>query len=201
VSEIPFDWRVFDRLVTDTHAHVRAAYKHANATDAERNAYERALMLGHIPDILMPIAKRLVTDTLWTGDACLADRLDSGRLMFFDTTWLGFQESKRAAEWHDVHVVDVCQKMIIRGTGTQQHPSAVLSSQQRGRSDSIQSTSVDGKKKGQLRRCTRCSAYMEDVMQGLPGYSTHHASWLMGVAKHCVCGNSWMLALERERAK
>jgi mediator of RNA polymerase II transcription subunit 16 len=208
VNELPFEWRWFEMLVTDTHNHVRAVYKRANTTDGQRNHYERELMLGRIPEILVPIAKRLVTDTLWNDKAsngCLADKLDVGRLMFFDTTWLGFQESKRAAEWHDTHVVDVCQKMIIRGTGKQHHPNTTNSLQQmRGRSDSIQSTNGDtvpGKKKGQLRRCTRCGAYMEDVMQGLPGYTPHHASWLMGVAKHCVCGNSWMLAPERKRAK
>jgi mediator of RNA polymerase II transcription subunit 16 len=207
LNEVPFEWRWFEMLVTDTQNHVRAAYKRANATDAQRNHYERDLMLGRIPDILVPIAKRLVTDTLWndkTGNGCLADKLDTGRLMFFDTTWLGFQESKRAAEWHDTHVVDVCQKMIIRGTGRQWHPSTTSAQQSRGRSDSIQSTNGDtvkGAKKSQLRRCTRCGSYMEHVMQGLPGYTPHHASWLVGVAKHCVCGNSWMLAPERKRAR
>lgn len=208
VNEVPFDWRWFDSLVSDTHNNVRATYKRANLTDIQRNHFERELMLGRIPEILAPIAKRLVTDTLWndkSGNGSLADRLDMGRLMFFDTTWLGFQESTRAAEWHDTHVVDVCQKMIIRGTGTQQHPSTLNWAQQmRGRSDSIQSTNGEigqGKRKSQLRRCTRCGAYMEDVMQGLPGYTPHHASWLMGVAKHCVCGNSWMLAPERKRAR
>jgi mediator of RNA polymerase II transcription subunit 16 len=207
LNEVPFEWRWFEMLVTDTQNHVRAAYKRANATDAQRNHYERELMLGRIPEILVPIAKRLVTDTLWndkSGNGCLADKLDTGRLMFFDTTWLGFQESKRAAEWHDTHVVDVCQKMIIRGTGRQWHPSTTSAQQSRGRSNSIQSTNGDtgtGKKKSQLRRCTRCGSYMEHVMQGLPGYTPHHASWLVGVAKHCVCGNSWMLAPERKRAR
>jgi mediator of RNA polymerase II transcription subunit 16 len=208
VNEVPFDWRWFDTLVNDTHNHVRAAYKRANLTDMQRNHIERELMLGRIPEILAPIAKRLVTDTLYndkSGNGCLADKLDMGRLMFFDTTWLGFNESKRANEWHDTHVVDVCQKMIIRGTGRQEHPTTSSTQQMRGRSDSIQSTNgetvLGKKKKGQLRRCTRCGAYMEDVMQGLPGYTPHHASWLMGVAKHCVCGNSWMLAPERKRAR
>ncbi|KAH3952700.1 mediator of RNA polymerase II transcription subunit 16 [Parastagonospora nodorum] len=207
VNEVPFDYRWFDGLVNDTHNHVRAAYKRANLTDIQRNHIERELMLGHIPEILAPIAKRLVTDTLWndkSGNGCLADKLDMGRLMFFDTTWLGFNESKRAREWHDTHVVDVCQKMIVRGTGKQEHPVTGSGQQMRGRSDSIQSTNgetVLGKKKAQLRQCTRCGAYMEDVMQGTPGYTPHHASWLMGVAKHCVCGNSWMLAPDKMRAK
>jgi mediator of RNA polymerase II transcription subunit 16 len=206
LNEVPFEWRWFEMLVTETQTHVRAAYKRANATDAQRNHYEREIMLGRIPDILVPIAKRLVTDSLWnekTPNGCLADKLDTGRLMFFDTTWLGFQESKRAEDWHDAHVVDVCQKMIIRGTGRQWHPSTSSAQQGRGRSDSIQSTGgeVLGKKKSQLRRCTRCGSYMEHVMQGLPGYTTHHASWLVGVAKHCVCGNSWMMAPEKKRAR
>jgi mediator of RNA polymerase II transcription subunit 16 len=194
VNEIPFDWRWFEHLLNDTNTHVRASYKRAGATDAQRNLAERDLMLGRVPDMLLPIAKRLVTDTLWNDKlahgGCLADKLDAGRLMFFDTTWLGFQESARAKAWHDTHVVDVCQKMIIRGVGRQQHPSMSMG-QGRTRSDSIQSI---GAEKKSLRKCTRCGACMEDVVQGLPGYTPHHASWLMGVAKHCVCGNSWMLA-------
>jgi mediator of RNA polymerase II transcription subunit 16 len=203
VTEVPFDWRWFENLVNETHNHVRAVYKRASATDAQRNHYERELMLGRIPDLLIPIAKRLVTDTLWNDklpSGCLADKLDVGHLMFFDTTWLGFQESARGTHWHETHVVDVCQKMIIRGTGRQQHPSMNTNQQNRIRSDSIQSTN-HMEKKNLLRRCTRCSAYMEDVMQGLPGYTPHHASWLMGVAKHCVCGNSWMLTAEKRSAK
>ncbi|KAF2833269.1 hypothetical protein CC86DRAFT_365215, partial [Ophiobolus disseminans] len=200
VSELPFDWRWFEFLMTETHNQVRNAYKRANLSDTQRNHCERELMLGRIPEVLFPVAKRLVTDTLWndklTG-GCLADRLDSGRLMFFDTMWLGFQESKRAERWHDAHVVDVCQKMIIRGVGKQEHPSASGQPINRGRSDSIQSVG-DGHGKRQLRMCTRCSAYMEDVVQGLPGYTHHHAGWLMGVAKHCVCGNSWMLTEEKK---
>ncbi|KAF2034910.1 hypothetical protein EK21DRAFT_97118 [Setomelanomma holmii] len=204
VNEVPFEWRWFDVLVNDTHNQVRTAYKRANLSDAQRNLHERELMLGRIPDLLVPIAKRLVTDQLFNDkiqNGCLADKLDVGRLMFFDTTWLGFQESKRAQAWHESHVVDVCQKMIIRGTGRQVHPSTPVQTS-RTRSDSLQSVSgavgADGAKKSRLRVCTRCGGYMEDVMQGLPGYTAHHASWLMGVAKHCVCGNSWMLAEEKK---
>jgi mediator of RNA polymerase II transcription subunit 16 len=205
VNEVPFQWRCFDQIVTDTQNHVRAAYKHANLSDVQRNLTERELMLGRIPEILVPIARRLVTDTLFnekTPGGCLSDKLDVGRLMFFDTTWLGFTESKRSTEWHDTHVVDVCQKMIIRGIGTQSHPSTSMTQQNRTRSSgSIQSTNgVGAAGKVKMRCCVRCGEYMEDVVQGLPGYTTHHASWLMGVAKHCVCGNSWMLAEEKKRA-
>ncbi|KAF1840922.1 uncharacterized protein K460DRAFT_194674 [Cucurbitaria berberidis CBS 394.84] len=212
VNDLPFEWRWFEVLVSETNTLVRGTYKKANLSEAKRNLVERELLLGKIPDILLPIAKRLVTDTLWNGSqqgGCLVDKLDLGRLMFFDTTWLGFQESKRGAVWHDTHVVDVCQKMIIRGVGTQSHPS--MSPQpNRSRSDSIQSINGGGgvpgeanggKKKSQLRQCVRCGEFMEDVVQGLPGYTPHHASWLMGVAKHCVCGNSWMLAEEKNRVR
>jgi mediator of RNA polymerase II transcription subunit 16 len=37
---------------------------------------------------------------------------------------------------------------------------------------------------------------MEDVTVNQAGYTPHHLSWLMGIAKHCVCGNSWMLVPE-----
>lgn len=209
VSEIPFDWRWFERLVSETHDTARLAFKSAGLGDAARNSIERDLLQGKLPDVYAPLAKRLLTDQLWGRDVpggCLADKLDAGRLMFFDTTWLGFQESRRAEEWHDTHVVDVCQKMIIRGVGTQDHPVTSNTQTGRSRSDSIQSARGDGgvdaggKRKKQLRRCVRCASYMEDVGSHQIGYTLHHASWLVGVAKHCVCGNSWMLAPEKKRA-
>lgn len=211
VTELPFEWRWFEVLVSETHSLVRGMYKRNNIEDVQRNLIERDLLLGKLPEVLFPVARRLVTEMLWKENqqgGCLADKIDSGRLMFFDTTWLGFQESKRAAEWQETHVVDVCQKMIIRGVGVQTHPSSPSLPHDRSRSDSIQSAVGAGgaeesgkKRKSQLRRCVRCGAYMEDVVQGLAGYTPHHAAWLMGVAKHCVCGNSWMLAPEKKRAR
>lgn len=210
VSEIPFDWRWFERLVSETHDATRAALKAAQLPDSARNTLERDLLLGTLPAVYLPLASRLLTDQLWSSDVpggCLADKLDAGRLMFFDTTWLGFQEGRRADEWHATHVVDVCQKMIIRGLGAQTHPVTSSTQTARSRSDSIQSArgdagvDADGKRKKQLRRCVRCGSYMEDVGTHQVGYTMHHASWLMGVAKHCVCGNSWMLAPEKKRAK
>ncbi|KAH8731138.1 mediator complex, subunit Med16 [Phaeosphaeriaceae sp. PMI808] len=201
ISEIPFEWRWFEYLLTETQNTVRGLYKRANVSETQRNLYERELILGRVPDLLFPVAKRLVTDSLWNTDktqgTCLADRLDVGELMFFDTTWLGFQHSNRGAEWHETHVVDVCQKLIIRGTGTHEHPS-LPAQQARSRSDSGE---VGARKKPGLRRCVRCGAYMEDVGQGSPGYAHNHVSWLMGVAKHCICGCPWTLAPEKKRAR
>ncbi|RAR11277.1 mediator of rna polymerase ii transcription subunit 16 [Stemphylium lycopersici] len=219
VTELPFEWRWFEVLISETQNHVRGIYKQRNLTDAQRNNVERELLLGKIPDILFPAAKRLVTDTLWNSNqqnGCLADKLDMGKLMFFDTTWLGFQDSKRARIWHDAHVVDVCQKMIIRGVGTWVHPvntgppGQQGGSSSRNRSDSIQSAGggMNGegghgerKRRNMLRQCVRCGACMEDVVPGLQGYTPHHYQWLMGVSKHCVCGNSWMLVENKGKAR
>ncbi|KAF2797604.1 hypothetical protein K505DRAFT_298116 [Melanomma pulvis-pyrius CBS 109.77] len=233
LTECPFDWRIFETVLSDAQSQVRGCYKRANLSEAQRNECERELILGRIPDVLLPAAKRLVTETLFNENqpnGCLLDRLDVAAVMFFDTTWLGLQHSKRATEWFDTHIVDVSQKMIIRGTGTQTHATSPPNpnsqqaqaqaqaqsqsqSQNRNRSDSIGGPgggAEDGpnaKKKGgsagksRLRRCTRCGAFMEDVVQGMPGYANHHVSWLMGVAKHCVCGNSWMLGEEKARAR
>ncbi|KAJ4341778.1 Mediator of RNA polymerase II transcription subunit 16 [Didymella glomerata] len=205
LSEIPFDWRWFERLVSETHDSCRTAFKKANLSDTARNAVERDLLMGVLPDVYTPLATALLTTKLSDSTApggCLADRLDPGRLYFFDTTWLGFTHSLRGAEWHASHVVDVCQKMVIRGRGTVEHPvtSATLG---RARSDSRGSHVGDGarEKKRQLRRCVRCGSYMEDVTVNQPGYAPHHINWLMGIAKHCVCGNSWVLAPEKARAK
>lgn len=214
VTELPFEWRWFEVLISETLNHVRGIYKQRNLNDAQRNLVEREILLGRVPDILFPVAKRLVTDTLWNSNqqnGCLADKLDMGKLMFFDTTWLGFHASRRAQIWHDSHVVDVCQKMIIRGVGTWVHPVSTGPGQHMGsrnRSDSIQSTggahpdaNGERKRKNMLRQCVRCGACMEDVVPGLLGYTIHHYQWLVGVSKHCVCGNSWMLAETKPTAK
>ncbi|KAJ4353410.1 Mediator of RNA polymerase II transcription subunit 16 [Didymosphaeria variabile] len=209
LTEAPLDWRHFEHLISEAQHLVRSCYKQANCSADDRDAIERELLLGRIPAVLFPAARRLVTDTLFADPpqhggqgTCLADKVDMAKILFFDTTWLGLTPSRRAATWFETHTVDVCQKMIIRGTGTHTHPIVSRDGQNgRGRSDSIQSVVPveDGKRKKQLRKCVRCGAYMEDVMLGLPGYAQTHVSWLMGVAKHCVCGNSWMLAPETKR--
>ncbi|RYO25542.1 hypothetical protein AA0121_g406 [Alternaria tenuissima] len=213
VTEVPFEYRWFEVLISETQNHVRGIYKQRNLTDMQRNSIERELLLGKIPDILFPAAKRLVTDTLWNSNqqnGCLADKLDMGKLMFFDTTWLGFQDSKRARIWHEQHVVDVCQKMIIRGTGTWVHPvGSATGGGNRGRSDSTNSAAGangdaaggERKRRNLLRQCTRCGACMEDVVPGLPGYTAAHYQYLLGVSKHCICGNSWMLVETKGKAK
>ncbi|KAF2639884.1 hypothetical protein P280DRAFT_454076 [Massarina eburnea CBS 473.64] len=226
----PADFRQFEHLVSEAQALVRQCYKRDPQTskdgkegEAARNKAERELLAGRIPDVLWPAAQRLVTESLWGPDggtqngggtsanhntgSSLADKVDVAKLTFFDTTWLGFTASKRAEKFFEDHVVDVCQKMVIRGPGAQSHP--VGNQNGRIRSGSIQSVNgvgngeagIDdgsgGRKKDKerkLRRCTRCGACMEDVVMGMPGYANPHVGWLMGVAKHCVCGNSWMLA-------
>ncbi|KAK7193454.1 hypothetical protein DPSP01_000017 [Paraphaeosphaeria sporulosa] len=205
LTEAPLDWRHFEALISEAQHLVRSCYKQANASAEDRDQVERELLLGRIPPILFPAARRLVTDTLFAEPSaqgtCLADKVDMAKILFFDTTWLGLTTSKRAAHWFDSHVVDVCQKMVIRGTGAHTHPLVGRDAQNgRGRSDSIQSVAgtEDPKRRKQLRKCVRCGAYMEDVTMGLPGYAPTHVSWLMGVAKHCVCGNSWMLAPEKK---
>lgn len=212
INELPFEWRWFDTLVSETHALVRTAYKHAHLTDIQRNVLERDILQGTIPPLLFPAAKRLVTDRLWNSSitgGCLADKIDTGRLMFFDTTWLGFTDSRRARAWHRGHVVDVCQKVVIRGAGRVAHAGIGVGATQqpRGRSHSLKTArggagGVAGvekiAKKPLLRQCVRCGECMEDVVLGLPGYSQTHATWLMGVAKHCNCGNSWMLTEGKE---
>lgn len=208
LTETPLDWRLFEALISETGHLVRQCYKQANCSADERDAIERELLFGRVPQQLFPAARRLVTDTLFAEStqqgqlASLADKLDFSKITFFDTTWLGLTASQGAQAWFESHVVDVCQKMIIRGTGSHTHPSVIAAVPAgRGRSDSLQSaiagTTEDGKRKKRLRRCVRCGAYMEDVVVGLNGYASTHVSWLMGVAKHCVCGNSWLLAPEK----
>jgi mediator of RNA polymerase II transcription subunit 16 len=218
LSDLPFDWRLFESLVSEAHALVRGTYRARNIPEAERNHVERQLILGHIPDLLLPVAKRLLGESIFGKEdsadpsaqqqPCLADKIDIGRVMFFDTIWLGLSTSNISKRFHGTHIVDVCQKTVIRGVTAQNPPGFTSSNnngasssqpqQSRGRSDTVNTlTSANGGKLSsrpkKMRRCVRCGAYMEDVVQGMPGYANHHISWLMGVAKHCVCGNSWML--------
>ncbi|KAF2002790.1 hypothetical protein P154DRAFT_520560 [Amniculicola lignicola CBS 123094] len=204
-TECPFPWQLFEGLVAESHRVVRACYKRAGMNEQARNDVERELILGRVPEVLVPAARSIVVDFLFNEKrqgGALLDKIDPGRVMFFETTWLGFQNSKHARDWFETHVVDVCQKMVIRGTGGQSHPTGATTARAREKGDSIGANGGEEKKrKPQLRKCVRCGAYMEDVMQGMPGYQSHHVSWLMGVAKHCVCGNSWMLAEEKKGAK
>lgn len=222
LHEAPADFRQFDNLIREVEHLVRNCYRQDPQTskegkegEAARNQAERELLAGRIPDVLWPAALKLVSDKLWdpvkgrgeaNGAVCLADKVDVAKITFFDTTWLGFTDSKRGRDYFDTHVVDVCQKMVIRGPGAQPHHGA-SSQSGRTRSGSVQSASIAGgvddpkKKEKKLRRCVRCSACMEDVLMGLPGYAANHVSWLMGVAKHCLCGNSWMLVTEKDLIK
>ncbi|KAF2018963.1 hypothetical protein BU24DRAFT_109366 [Aaosphaeria arxii CBS 175.79] len=217
ITEGPLpDWRLLDSLLSEATQLVRACYKRANLSEQARNEAERELILGRVPDVLVPAARRLLTDFLFDEKqqphGALLDRFDVAKVMFFDTTWLGFQESKHAKAYFDTHIVDVCQKVVLRGTGAQQHPAGnqngSAATAGRGRSDSVGGgkggeggDEKEKRRKSLLRRCVRCGSYMDDVTQGMPGYSMHHVSWLIGVAKHCVCGNAWMLVEENMKGK
>jgi mediator of RNA polymerase II transcription subunit 16 len=106
----------------------------------------------------------------------LLDRLDPAKIMFFDTRWLGLDNSMRTAALLKTHKVDVCQKIVLKP---------------RARGDG--EDGEDGSEM-KLRRCTRCFEYMEDFS---PGQGQGHMNWLTGSAKHCVCSNAWMIAEEK----
>ncbi|KAF2743145.1 hypothetical protein M011DRAFT_411182 [Sporormia fimetaria CBS 119925] len=204
-ASFPFDMRYFDQILTEAHNLVRQSYKSAGLSESQRNRVERELLLGRLPTVLVPAAKRLLTDVLFgerPGHARLAEKINIANLMAFDKRWLGVENFRRARNWHDAHVVDVCQKYIIRGA---ERDTVVVASNsttdaaKRSRGDSVGATGMPGlgsenaKKKDRLRCCTRCGAFMEDVLLGMQGYTPHNVQWLAGVAKHCICGNGWML--------
>ena len=195
INEVPTVRPAFYNLISNTQAEVRDSLKRAGMNEAQRNEVERRLLLGKIPEVLVPAAHTLLTKILFherNGHPAVASQVDVDKIIHFDTTWLGLTASNSARAWFNSHVVDVAQKMIIRGTGTQFHASSRVASGSTG----------GGKKKSRppLRKCTRCGAYMEDVMPGALGYSIQHVNWLMSVAKHCVCSNYWVLAEEKKDA-
>ncbi|KAF2735226.1 hypothetical protein EJ04DRAFT_576318 [Polyplosphaeria fusca] len=203
IADVPFDYRLFEALLGEAHALVKASYSRASFDEAARNAVERQLLLGHVPEVLVPAARKLLGDTLFRDDGVM-DKLDFTRLTFFETSWLGMGGGWQGVRYYDTHVVDVCQKTVVRGPGAVVAGGNVAGARQRAESGEREKEEGGGKRKERqqmLRQCTRCGAYMEDVVQGMQGYSSHHVSWLMGVAKHCVCGNGWMLADDEKRVK
>lgn len=169
--ECPFEWRFFDSLVSEAIASVRDSYQKARVSDGQRAQMEQDMMLGEIPEALMPVARYLLTTTL----SKLLDRLDPAKIMFFDTRWLGLDNSMRTAALLKTHKVDVYRKIVLKP---------------RARGDG-----EDGEDGGEmkLKRCTRCFEYMEDFS---PGQGQGHMNWL-GSAKQCVCSNAWMIAEEK----
>jgi mediator of RNA polymerase II transcription subunit 16 len=210
LHELPFGgFRLFELFTMEATQLVRAAYRSHNLTDVQRNECEKQIVLGHIPDVLVPVAKRLLTDSLFADDhpnGCLADKLDYAKITFFDTTWLGLTPSNVAREWHATHTVDVCLKTIISGDGAQNASVSRQGSNNgsgRSRSDSTSAMPGDDRRRKptQLKRCVRCGSYMEDVMHGMPGHTKQQMGWLMSLSRHCVCGNSWVLEQEKSRAE
>lgn len=209
--EMPFRWSQFESLLTDTHNLVRRTYHRANLSETQRNLAERELLLGRCPDVLIPVAKHLLTDALFgeqsasSSDATnkdakpgLADKINVASVHFFDTTWLGLTDSRAARAWHATHVVDVVQKMILRGKGAQKHPppSRILGATRLGFKNMNPALDVEERVRtgrDRLRKCTRCASYMDDVRVGVSGYLANHAQMIMGAGRHCVCGNSWGL--------
>jgi len=184
------DWSVFEQLITEASSVVRICFRDSAKSTEERELIERQLLHGRLPDKLVPAAKHLITDVVYSekSQVYLNESLDMAQIMFFDTTWLGLDTSRSAIEWLDTHVVDVCQKTIIKGTSPLPHNTP------QNRSDT--GASADGLKKSRfrLRRCVRCSSYMEDFGAGVLGKVN-----VMGVvSKQCICGNNWMSVLEKQ---
>ena len=113
-------------------------------------------------DMLMPVVQRLLTGTLDK----LTEDVDSKRLFFMDVRWLGLTDDARTRAWHKAHRVDVLRKVELRMPGTA-----------RGGTSGVVP---------RVRRCTRCCAYMEDlVLKGL-------CIWVLSTQKSCICGNPWV---------
>ncbi|KAF2496127.1 hypothetical protein BU16DRAFT_508940 [Lophium mytilinum] len=175
-AECPFDWRFFETLVREAIAQVAACYKRAGLSDAQRGAVEKELMMGVVPEVLMPAARRLVGGALF-DQHMLLDRIDPARVMFHDIRWLGLNPSNRTREWQREHVVDVCQKFVLK-------PKEMR----------LQAKGVDGAEQQRWRRCTRCGALMEDVTPNHGRDSVDRPpTWIVSIAKHCVCQGGWML--------
>ena len=173
--ECPFEWRLFDLLVSEASVLVKSSYQSAGVSGGQRAQMEQDLMLGEIPEALTPAAQHLLTTTL-SRFLDRLDRLDPAKIMFFDTRWLGLDNSMRTAALLKTHKVDVCQKIMLkpraRGDGEDREDGGEM----------------------KLRRCTRCFEYMEYFS---PRQGQGHMNWLTGSAKHCVCSNAWMIAEEK----
>lgn len=153
MSDMPKDcnYILFHHIIQDIHSAVRKTYERQGIRDsADRNAIERKILLGEIPQELLAAVRYHITDYLWgknysndteNGTTApsenapangtdsqfqnLSDRVQATEIMFTSTTWLGLNDSAVSRAWHRQHIVDVIQKCIIRGPPSPPAPSSM----------------------------------------------------------------------------
>ena len=79
-------------------------------TDAKRQEIERTMLVeGTIPDILMPVARHLLTTTM--DD--LKEEVDEAKLYFKNVSMLDLHDDQRTKKWHRDHVLDAARKVVL----------------------------------------------------------------------------------------
>ena len=160
----PIRLKDFERLLDEMNHHVRQAYDNTplpqqpNAVDSnskkqdsgessktgpmpdpQRLATERLFLItGDFPDLLFPVAHRLLTHTLDRITTPVDDGgygLDRIRILEADMRFLGLTDEPRAITFQKRNRFDVLRQVCINGLRS-------------------------------WRRCTRCGACMEDLMPG-----------------------------------
>ncbi|OJD37608.1 mediator of rna polymerase ii transcription subunit 16 [Diplodia corticola] len=97
-------------LVLEVDNQVRLCYNKAQYTDERRRATEREMLISaEIPDVLMPVVTRLLTQ----GMDKLLDTVDAAKIMYWDLRWLGLSEDKREKQYLEKNTVDVLRKVEI----------------------------------------------------------------------------------------
>lgn len=91
------------------------------------------LILGIIPDLLMPAVQQLFTVSV----ARLRKEADEGELYFKDFSMLGLGDDEQTKQWHQENTLDAIRKVVLQ-------------------------TKVRGKAVN-VRVCLRCRAVMEDI--------------------------------------
>lgn len=164
VETNPIDIRRFEHLLEEVQHYVREAYDQAGLADAERSSAERDILVtSQIPKVLLGVVQRLLTTTLekliMEGDEV---KVEPFRVMYnTELRLLRLTEDQKTVNWAKAHVVDAIRKRPI--------PEENMA-------------------KAKIRKCMRCSAYMENLM-----LNREVNQWIKQIGKTCVCGSMWVL--------
>ncbi|KZF26413.1 hypothetical protein L228DRAFT_257858 [Xylona heveae TC161] len=115
LEESPVPIVLFDRVLNEMDQAIKSAYQGSGMSDAERNQAEKEMLIhGDIPDALVPVISRLLTDTLNK----IAMEMDPAEIYFVDHSWLDLSDDLRTDAYRRQHRVDAIRKVPLSGSAT-----------------------------------------------------------------------------------
>jgi mediator of RNA polymerase II transcription subunit 16 len=107
----PVSFARFESIVAEMDKIVKATYEESGCSDTDRvDAEKDMLIMGEIPQVLMPVIGRLLSQTIRK----FQEDVDPAQLYFTDVRWLGLTDDYATTEYQKKHAVDVVRKLPLR---------------------------------------------------------------------------------------